>query len=157
MSAQAQKKQSYKPKFEEKDKEVRKRYNFVFDEQQITYKTEIPELPAKLKPKPNADKFKDKIDQIQAKINSLKEQRRQKKQHLKKGTQDFDKEIQKLQKNVELGKKCLIVLNYDMETIGQDLADVEQKIQKKAKLLKNLQRGPREVKQNKKPYEEMTY
>ncbi len=32
---------------------------------------------------------------------------------MKKGSQNYDEDIYKLQKNIDLGKKCLVVLKYD--------------------------------------------
>jgi hypothetical protein len=55
---------TYKPKYEEKENVVTK-YSFIFDESTINYKTEIPELPTKLRSKPDEKKHQNHKDKIQ--------------------------------------------------------------------------------------------
>lgn len=58
-----EKKSTYKPRYEEKDKVITK-FNFVFDESRINYKTEIPELPTKPRPKPDEKKHLVEVNKL---------------------------------------------------------------------------------------------
>ena len=58
--------------------------------------------------------------------------------------------------NIDLGKKCLKVLNHDLEGINQDINDLDDKISKKLKHIKNLQREDKKMDKIDKPFDEMT-
>lgn len=63
MATQQEDRKYNRPKYEEKNKVTRK-FEFIFDEDKVTYRTEIPELPAKPKTKPNAESHKKALEQI---------------------------------------------------------------------------------------------
>ena len=65
-------------------------------------------------------------------------------------------EVTSLKDNIELGRKCLIVLRYDIEHINNNIADLEAKIQKRYRTIRNFERGSNEPSNENKSYDEMT-
>lgn len=147
-------KNSHRAKYQEKDKAVTK-FGFVFSEDRVDWRTEIPELPLKPRTRPDDKVHSKKVSEVEAKLNILKDERKKKKEQYKKANVNVDEQIHALKKNVDLGAKCLIVLNHDLDGIRASLEEIEEKIQKKIRLLKNLQR-PKDNK-TKKDHEKMNF
>lgn len=85
------KKVYYKVKDEE---DLKGKFGFQYIKANINYRTEIPELPAKPRAKPDEKVRDKKIEELQDKIKLLKEERKDKKEKIKSVNQSFDDRIQ---------------------------------------------------------------
>lgn len=113
MSRYTQKKVQYRSK----DDGVKSRFGYEYNEQNINYRTQIPAIPDKPKNRPD-DKIRDKkIAEVEEKIKKIKEQRKEKKERVKVLNEAYDLEIEAIKENVQLGKKCILVLNSDIQFI----------------------------------------
>jgi hypothetical protein len=61
---------------------------------------------------------------LENKANELKKLRKEKKESNKNGSQLFTDQIEEQKHKIDLAKACLIVLNYDKNTIDKDIEDV---------------------------------
>ena len=86
----------------------------------------------------------------------MKKERKDKKNEAKAGSKGHQEEVSQLKSNIELGRKCLVVLNSDLEDIQQNINNIEEKVQKKMRFIRNLQRGDRDQAKTKKTLDQMT-
>ncbi len=157
MSRPSDKKISYRAK---EDFEVR--YGFEYNENAINYRTEIPPIPEKPKHKPEEKHKLKKIQDIDDKILKLKDTRKEKKNEIKKLNEEYDGEINTLKDHVALGRKCVLLLEMDIDKMNEDISWKSGKIKKMQSKLDNLIFEVRDLKSKSKPskkvnkeYEEM--
>ena len=136
--------QPYKSKYVEKSGPP-KRFDLVYHPEAITFRTEIPPLPEKNHPKPDEKALNKQVAELKEKYEELKEERKKKKNEYKAGSKNYEVEISELNKNIQLGNKCLIVLRSDLGETDRSINELEAKIQKKFRLIKNLQKDERVV------------
>ena len=63
--------------------------------------------------------------ELEKRIEELKIERKNKKNELKDGTKDFSEDMEELKYKINLGKKCLIVLNYDLNEFSNNSMKIE--------------------------------
>lgn len=142
MSKQYQKKYIYKAK----DEEQPNKYGFSYDKNNITYRTEIPELPIKNKAKPD-ESFRDKqVEKIQDVIKVLKDQRKEKKDRIKELNKGYDEQIASIKSDIELGRKCIEVLERDLLYNQQDIGKASKKIKNKRTKVEEIIQSIRDLK-----------
>lgn len=125
MSRYTDKKVAYKAK---DDYPVR--FGFEYNENAINYRTEIPSLPEKPKHKPE-EKIRDKkLQEVESKIEKLKASRKEKKDEIKRLNSEYDGELESYKQNINLGKKCVTVLDFDKERLNEEIGRKSGKIKK---------------------------
>lgn len=124
MSRYAEKKLVYKPKGEQ----VSSRFGFVYDQSAINYRTEIPELPEKPKHKPDEKVKEKRIGEINDKIQKLKDIRKEKKDEIKKINSVHEDELNEYKEKVALGRKCIQILEFEIEKISDIIFQKNRKI-----------------------------
>lgn len=73
-----EKKEEKKSKYQAKQL-PKSKFNFHYDERIVNYKTQIEEVPEKLKPKPNEKQYQKKVTLIENELEELKAERKKKK------------------------------------------------------------------------------
>lgn len=150
-----------KPSYVSKD-DFPVRFGFEYNESAINYRTEIPALPEKPKHRPD-EKVKDKkVHEIDEKIQKLKAARKEKKDEIKKLNTEYDEEMDILKDHVTMGRKCILVLQFDIDTINEEISrksgvikKMQNKIEKLISEVKDIKIKNRPAKKVKKEYEEM--
>ncbi len=127
MSKQYEKKYIFKPK----DEEQPNKYGFSYDKNNITYRTEIPELPIKNKSKPDESNRDRQVEKIQEAIRVLKDERKEKKDRIKELNKGYDEQIANIKADIELGRKCIEVLERDLQYNQEDIGRASYKIKNK--------------------------
>ena len=139
------------------------RFGFQYNQEAINYRTQIPALPEKPKHKPD-DKVRDKkIADIEGKIVKLKEAKQKKKDEIKKLKSENDVEYEQIKGNILLGKKCIVVLEYDIDQLNLEIGRKsglvkkwQNKIGDSVDQIKQIKFKNRPVKKLNKKFEEMT-
>lgn len=97
---------------------------------------------------------------MQDRIKDLKDKRKEKKEQIKKLNERFDVRIIDIKKDVELGKKCIEVLNADLDDLRIDISKLTNKIKnKQGKLedaIKEIRNHAKPQRRNEKNIEKMT-
>lgn len=117
-------------------------------------------MPAKPRHRPDEKANEKKIQDLQDRIKDLKDKRKEKKEEIKKLNERFDVRIIDIKKDVELGKKCIEVLNADLDDLRVDIGKLSGKIRnKQGKLedaIREIKNHARPQKRNEKNIEKMT-